>query len=281
MESWLKSIKAVTLILIIVILILLLIANHLGAPSESLSYSKADLGTLGDFLGGILNPLLTFITIVLLIWSLTAQLSELKISREQQKLSNEQSKVVLEQINSSQQYEEGIMKSKMLELLLPRASGELKFHLKELTELAKSQSKDFTLFFDSTELGKHTDANIYKRKIKIVSVSRRDIIFSAKYLFNSEEPYTYSIFSDSVVKGIITEIQTPIHRAFYCIDELQKLDAPPTFYEKELRSLRFYLNQLKILTSLTANKNMIIRTESHYLYICRTAHKRDNSFLFA
>lgn len=37
----------------------------------------------GDFFGGTLNPLLTFLTIVLLIWSINVQLHELKLTRKE------------------------------------------------------------------------------------------------------------------------------------------------------------------------------------------------------
>ncbi len=39
------------------------------------------LAQFGDFVGGTLNPILTFITIALLIWSIRIQMSELKATR--------------------------------------------------------------------------------------------------------------------------------------------------------------------------------------------------------
>lgn len=73
-------ILASTTFFLIVVLILLVI--HMGTPSDNAStfdgYSKSDLGTVGDFLGGLLNPFLTFITVLLLIRSLVIQQDELK-----------------------------------------------------------------------------------------------------------------------------------------------------------------------------------------------------------
>lgn len=40
-------------------------------------------GTFGDFIGGTLNPLLSFFTIVLLIWSIRFQTDELSLSRQE------------------------------------------------------------------------------------------------------------------------------------------------------------------------------------------------------
>ncbi len=54
---------------------------HLASASDistgDSSYTRADLGTIGDFIGGLLNPLLTFATVCLLIWSIRIQQKEL------------------------------------------------------------------------------------------------------------------------------------------------------------------------------------------------------------
>ena len=55
-----------------------------GAGSESLlPENKNQLGVFGDFLGGFLNPILTFCTILLLISSIKYQTDELKLSRQE------------------------------------------------------------------------------------------------------------------------------------------------------------------------------------------------------
>lgn len=58
---------------------------HIHTPNdkESFTYSKSDLGTFGDLIGGVLNPLLTFITIGLLLWSIRIQGKELSAATEQ------------------------------------------------------------------------------------------------------------------------------------------------------------------------------------------------------
>ena len=65
-----------------------LLSSHLGSPSDSkgltvFSYTKADLGTLGDLLGGALNPLLSFFTICLLVYSIHIQIDELRETKKQ------------------------------------------------------------------------------------------------------------------------------------------------------------------------------------------------------
>jgi hypothetical protein len=47
--------------------------------------SQADFGAFGDFLGGVLNPILGFATVGLLIWSLKMQRDELALTRQELK----------------------------------------------------------------------------------------------------------------------------------------------------------------------------------------------------
>lgn len=61
----------------------LLISIHSYFPSDSGTYTKSDLGTLGDLVGGLSNPFFTFLTICLLIWSIRIQGKELKEATEQ------------------------------------------------------------------------------------------------------------------------------------------------------------------------------------------------------
>jgi hypothetical protein len=45
--------------------------------------NQADFGAFGDFLGGVLNPVLGFATVGLLIWSLKLQMNELALTRQE------------------------------------------------------------------------------------------------------------------------------------------------------------------------------------------------------
>jgi uncharacterized membrane protein YciS (DUF1049 family) len=79
--------------IVLLVIVTFLIAIHLGSPNDGgaasfFSYSKADLGTLGDLLGGALNPILSFATICLLVWSIQIQLRELADTREELKKTN-------------------------------------------------------------------------------------------------------------------------------------------------------------------------------------------------
>lgn len=52
--------------------------------------NQGDFGTFGDFLGGTLNPVLGFVTVVLLVLSLRKQSQELAMSREELALTREE-----------------------------------------------------------------------------------------------------------------------------------------------------------------------------------------------
>ncbi|MGJ8681504.1 hypothetical protein [Paraglaciecola sp.] len=69
------------LFLIVIMGLFVLIMSHMSAPGDlsatTNQYTKADLGTIGDFIGGLLNPILTFTTVCLLVWSIHIQQKEL------------------------------------------------------------------------------------------------------------------------------------------------------------------------------------------------------------
>ncbi len=83
--KFLQAIGLTTVLGIVIILVLFLLDLHLtskGEISQSV-YTRSELGTLGDLIGGSLNPILTFLTIVLLIWSIRIQQKELAEATKQ------------------------------------------------------------------------------------------------------------------------------------------------------------------------------------------------------
>lgn len=51
--------------------------------------SDATMGTFGDFLGGVLNPILTFLSFVGILWTILIQKKEISLSREEIKENRE------------------------------------------------------------------------------------------------------------------------------------------------------------------------------------------------
>jgi uncharacterized membrane protein len=70
-------------IFVIFVLILIVVSFYTYTFWGSGYSNKEYFGLFGDFLGGILNPILTFSTVVLLIFSIKYQLAELKLTREE------------------------------------------------------------------------------------------------------------------------------------------------------------------------------------------------------
>lgn len=100
-----------------------LMAIHLAASSEGVqaslfSYSKQDLGTVGDFLGGIINPILAFLTIFLLVWSINLQLDELRATKNEMKRSADA------QENTSKLHEKSLLAQERT-IILPFAKPQL------------------------------------------------------------------------------------------------------------------------------------------------------------
>lgn len=247
-SMWVNSLLAVTVLLAAFTLLVTLTFKHLVAPSDLAVYSKSDLGTFGDFLGGILNPILSSLTIVLLIWSIRVQLNELKISREQHTLAIDQSKEALNQLISTQEREKSMVNAQRLNLVLPRASEELS---KQINELHEIKNKKVQLFFEKQDT---------KLRLRIVECTYSELLFRTKYLISIQKPFSLSKHSTNVAFKFILEIQSHIHRASFMVDEMQKLSSPPFLYAQELRILFNYTNQLKVFAEETENMKFLDRT---------------------
>lgn len=89
--------------------------------------TQADFGAFGDFLGGILNPILSFATLSLLIWSINIQIGELKATTAEFK--------------RSAAAQEAIDKNQKQELEFYKRRGELEFVLSELVRLENQKTE--------------------------------------------------------------------------------------------------------------------------------------------
>ncbi|MCK8043929.1 hypothetical protein MSG37_03455 [Shewanella sp. 1CM18E] len=97
--------------------------------------NQADFGAFGDFLGGVLNPILGFATVGLLIWSLKMQMNELALSREQLSLTRLELKETKEETALSRQAMEAQVKHLQKEASL----NELMRLMADLREQFKAQ----------------------------------------------------------------------------------------------------------------------------------------------
>ena len=65
-----KRYISITLSVLIVLIVLIIPYMLYFSTFSFLLETKADLGQLGDFIGGITNPLLSFVSILLLIYNI-------------------------------------------------------------------------------------------------------------------------------------------------------------------------------------------------------------------
>ncbi|WP_022694849.1 hypothetical protein [Ponticaulis koreensis] len=63
--------------------IVLIYVSFFFSAGQTISSSTADWGTFGDYLGGTLNPILSFLALIALLFTIKLQLNELRISRQE------------------------------------------------------------------------------------------------------------------------------------------------------------------------------------------------------
>ncbi|MGE6316471.1 hypothetical protein ACQKC1_11955 [Shewanella baltica] len=101
--------------------------------------NQGDFGTFGDFLGGVLNPILGFTTVFLLIWSLKMQLKELALSNQQLALTRQELKETKEETALSRQAMEAQVAHLKQDAKLTELQGVLKAQLDIINDLLATQ----------------------------------------------------------------------------------------------------------------------------------------------
>ncbi|WP_226410574.1 DNA translocase FtsK 4TM domain-containing protein [Shewanella glacialimarina] len=101
--------------------------------------NQGDFGAFGDFLGGVLNPILGFATVGLLIWSLKMQMKELSHSNEQLALTRQELKETKEETALSRQAMEAQVTHLKQDAKLTELQGVLKAQLDIINDLLTTQ----------------------------------------------------------------------------------------------------------------------------------------------
>ncbi|MBB1329824.1 hypothetical protein H5087_10745 [Pseudoalteromonas sp. SR43-7] len=98
MNSKMKIYIGLSTLVIITSLVIISFITYFG-----IGYAKtiSDWGATGDFFGGILNPILSFSTVLLLIFPLRMQLKELSLTREEMTLNREEMTLTREEHKKS------------------------------------------------------------------------------------------------------------------------------------------------------------------------------------
>nr|WP_320125955.1 hypothetical protein [uncultured Shewanella sp.] len=101
--------------------------------------NQGDFGAFGDFLGGVLNPILGFATVGLLIWSLKMQMKELSLSNQQLALTRQELKETKEETALSRQAMEAQVAHLKQDAKLTELQGVLKAQLDIINDLLATQ----------------------------------------------------------------------------------------------------------------------------------------------
>jgi uncharacterized membrane protein len=116
----------ITVVLIVIVLAVGVLSVYFANFNGEFG-NQSDFGAFGDFLGGILNPILSFATLSLLIWSINIQIRELKATTLEFK--------------RSAAAQEAIDKNQKKELNFYQNKGEVEFILNELKRLEGTKQK--------------------------------------------------------------------------------------------------------------------------------------------
>lgn len=87
-------VKVAGITTLVIVLILMSVFIYFTSKSP---LNVNEIGQVGDYFGGLINPLLSFFTIVLLIWALQIQIKELALTRAELKLSADSQKELVNQ----------------------------------------------------------------------------------------------------------------------------------------------------------------------------------------
>lgn len=135
--------------------------------------NQGDFGAFGDFLGGVLNPILGFATVGLLIWSLKMQMKELSLSNQQLALTRQE---------LTKTKEETALSRKAMEAQVTHLQNEAKLNeLIRLMAVVKIKCDDM---LNST-------------------VTERELSFG---LFHSKQPRSYGRYNPSITKRTYRDV---------------------------------------------------------------------------
>lgn len=126
----------------LVILLAIIAASLLGLYFMNFNGdwgNQGDFGAFGDFLGGVLNPILGFATVGLLIWSLKLQMNELALSRQELTLTRQE---------LAETKKETSLSRKAMEEQVNHIKNEAK--LNELTRLLERSQKKYEVMMNAS-----------------------------------------------------------------------------------------------------------------------------------
>lgn len=187
----LKRILYAAIISFTVVLVIYFYHFH-GKPGDAEQFAF-----FGDFLGGALNPTLTFLTVFLLIWSIRVQMHELELTRNEMEMTRDELKNSSEALNSSQQAQNLSYQLQLKEVKRKQLSESLSEQYRLLDEiwdknLFELGNAGFITFNDIFDRGRHLNTG----KVRAVTTNLAEMLDT-----NSEA------YEDSHIAGYLRELQ--------------------------------------------------------------------------
>ena len=236
----------------LVVMTYLIILNwHILTPNENgnFTYSKADLGTIGDLIGGILNPVLTFVTIVLLLWSIRIQVRELSAATEQSRRSAS----ALEQTH--QIHEQNLREQKHV-AMIPILTAKLREESSLLYEVYRKEVN-----FSYKESDKSDGPKIDGVEYIKVRAGEAPSLLSLQKSATGTEKLSMSVFAfireDSkkeamrAVSNRINHVYHIIKEVVYVCEKFHQIGADELLYRDEIHQASFINSSLiRVITSI-------------------------------
>lgn len=233
--------------IILFVIVIFLVSIHLGSPHDSgdisfFGYSKSDLGTLGDLLGGALNPILSFSTICLLVWSIQIQISELKETRREMKRSSD----ALEQNN---QMHLQSLNSQKINALIPLAIPKLENIMEDIYEVFRE-----SIFINSIRtpegLKEFSNKEAYSLRRACLKMEQGISIYDLYGRINFRNTDVTEQINNQTLK-----LKNRIHDAYEICSTLKRLDVDRFLYvDHFIQCQLIWSNLLMIAQSMNDTK---------------------------
>lgn len=193
--------------------------------------NQEQFGQFGDFIGGTLNPFLSFLTIVLLIWSIRIQMYELRLTRREM----EKTRIELEKTAKAQSESYQLQLNEVSHRQLDDALSNLYSELETIWH-----TKAFNNLFN---LEKTSLFEIFEGKLMNDELIARNIKTTAKFVGKGQQPGSVGI--PEVVpmfESIISILDTINKLTIDLIESTEKLSLKE-FYEHKAKKINYKFNK--------------------------------------
>lgn len=214
-----------------------------------------EIGQIGDFYGGLLNPFLTFFTIVFLIWSIRLQSKELQATKKELKRSAESHQELVSQGNANFYIEQAVKSFEIAELKI-RKIYDYQIWV-TLSQTGEKPPRYIASFFEPSMEAK--DGTVLSEWISSNAISFADLPESKR-----------TVYVDKYGKPVIKSLVSSIKQQLICLNALitykgwiHALSCLPALIENIELLRRFNIPQSNLKYMLHIIDNTKYSIESH------------------